>query len=90
MTTITNKNGVIECSGHAGSHEHCAMLTALSVALVTNIEDRLGESVNHKLTSGYFMIDIDGLSERAVDLVEAFWFAVKGLAANYPAYIRIE
>lgn len=84
MTTILRSNGIISCNGHAGDRVPCAMLTALTVALVTNITERLGETPGFVLKEGVFTFDTKRLSPQAMELVDAYVYALKGLSASYP------
>lgn len=84
MTTIFRSNGIISCNGHAGDKVPCAMLTALTVALVTNITERLGEKPGFVLDEGVFSLDTHKLSPKAMELVDAYVYALKGLAESYP------
>jgi uncharacterized protein YsxB (DUF464 family) len=89
MTTITKTENSITCNGHAGDRICCAMLTALTVSLISNICQRLKETAVYELSDGYFKIDFRNISETSKILIESYWYSLNGLAASYPENFEI-
>lgn len=84
MTIIRQVDYDIECIGHAGDKICCAMLTALTVSLVKNLTERLNDNPDYVLESGYFRIDTRTVGVEGSILVDAYLYALKGLAESYP------
>lgn len=89
MTLIQRTDTNICCEGHAGDKVCCAMLTALSVSLVENLTERIDSDVEYTLESGYFNININGLSNDAMFLIEAYWYSLVSLSNSYPANFSV-
>lgn len=90
MVHISRAGGLIECRGHAASEVGCAMLTALTDSLLENIGERLGEHLAGEPESGHFAIMRDGLSEKAADLFDAYWYSLTQLAKCRPLDFKID
>lgn len=84
MTKILISDNLIECTGHAETRVQCAMLTALTVSSLKYITEKLHENTPHVLKDGYCMIDTSCLSERAECVIDAYKYALVGLAESYP------
>lgn len=90
MTKITITPTRVTCDGHAGDRIACSMLTALTVAFVTNLTERIGLSIPYTLQPGYFDIATDGITGDGRVLVESYLYAIRGLAKSYPEQFTIE
>lgn len=73
----------IEIDGHAGNKIVCAMVTALTVSLINNLQ-RIGDTPAYELREGYFRLIRRGLSIEGDILTDAFLYSIRGLMESYP------
>ena len=83
MVMIHSDDTAICCDGHAGDTPRCAMLTALTVSTITNIE-RIGDAPDYALSPGRFVLSRHGLSHDGMLLADSLVYALQGLARDYP------
>lgn len=81
--------GRVEMNGHAEGPIQCAMMTALTVSLITNIQRLSGKVPPAHIEDGHFDIDTDKLDDTGRLLFTAYWNSVTDLVRDYPSSFSI-
>lgn len=93
MVQITERNGRVTVSGHAGyaplgQDIVCAAISALTQTLIASIEELTGNKIKCDLRRGNAVIEYEDLTEDAQLLVESFFIGAEGIAKAYPDCVR--
>ena len=88
MTMVLIDKEKIVVEDHAGDKIVCAMLTSLTVSLISNITQRLSLDAKYELSDGHFVLYFKNLTQKATDLVDAYIYSLRGLSESYPENIR--
>ena len=88
MTMVLIDKEKIVVEDHAGDKIVCAMLTSLTVSLISNITQRLNIDAKYELSDGHFVLYFKNLTQKATDLVDAYIYSLRGLSESYPENIR--
>ena len=85
MIEVTKTDDMIRLDGHAENKIVCAMVTALTIALVNDITSYLNEPLDCHVDDGEYQITgLSALSEIGQHFLNAFWGNFEELMRDYP------
>lgn len=83
LVRIKSDSQSITCDGHAVDMIRCAMLTAITVSTLENL-DRIGDAHDYALSPGRFVLSRRGLSDAGNVIADSLAFSLRSLARDYP------
>ena len=89
MTRIVKTANEITLDGHAGDRVCCAMVTALSICLISNLVERLHADFLYEIREGWCRVNFEKLSESEMILIDSYFYGLQGLAKSYPENFTI-
>lgn len=87
------KNGIL-VKGHAGYAPSgqdivCSAVSTLVQTFIQSIETLTTDKITYDMKPGTVIIKFWCLSDPSKVLIDAFFVGIKGIAAAYPAYVRV-
>lgn len=98
MIVINKTDASLSVRGHAAggdvkpsaeTMQACAAVTAVVQTTLFGIIELVGDHPNYVLAKGCFVLELSGLSEKSMLLVDTFMVGVSRMAEAYPESISI-
>lgn len=98
MIVINKTDASLSVRGHAAGRDvkpsaetmqACAAVTAVVQTTLFGIIELVGDHPNYVLAKGCFVLELSGLSEKSMLLVDTFLIGVSRMAEVYPECINI-